>query len=52
MRGARESESEYILELHTEIYIKYAKVGCDGVLERYIEKSIGEYEFKLFSRTC
>ena len=43
MRGAREIESEYILELHTEIhmYMIYAKVGCDGVPKRYIGRSIG-----------
>lgn len=45
MRGARESEREYILELHTEIRVhvhEHARVDCDGVPERYIGKSIGK----------
>lgn len=45
MRGARENEREYILELHTEIRVyahECARVDCDGVPKRYIGKSIGK----------
>ena len=43
MRGTRESEREYLLELHTEMHMHliYVKVGCDGDPKRYIGKSIG-----------
>lgn len=40
MREAGESISEYLPELHTEIFLR---VGCDGVPKRYIGKSIGYY---------
>ena len=44
MRGTRENESEYILELRTEICVdkRYTKVDCDGIPKRYIGKSIGK----------
>ena len=36
MKGASEHICEYLLELHTEMYIR---VGCDG----YLHVRVGEY---------
>ena len=46
MRGAREHEREYLLELHTEIRT-YARVDCDGIPNVILGK-VSE----IFSRTC
>lgn len=43
---------EYLLELRTEIRVDrtHFRVGCDGIPERYIGKSIGVFLYLLRRR--